>query len=90
VAIGRCPGCGLMHKDSGFVREHVRYCEKYAALYAGYAELVIDPEAEFIRWRDEERQGEREGHRGEVIAEADRRRAVQHDRWATPPDLLEE
>jgi hypothetical protein len=90
VAIGRCSGCGLSHKDSALVREHTRYCRKYAALYARDPGLVLEPEAEFIRWRDDDRGKEREEHRGEVIAEADRRRAVQADRWATPPDILEE
>lgn len=90
MAIGRCPGCGLTHKDSGLVREHTRYCKLYAALYVKHPERAIDPEAEFIRWRDELRSGEREERKGEVIAEADRRRAVQAARWATPLDILEE
>jgi hypothetical protein len=90
VAIGRCPGCGLSDKDSDLVREHTRYCAKYAALWLRHPDRAIDPEAEFIRWRDEERPAEREGRREEVIAEADRRRAVQASRWATPPDILEE
>ncbi len=88
--IGRCSGCGLSHKDSGLVREHTRYCKKYAALFAKDPGLVFEPEAEFIRWRDDERWKERENRRAEVIAEAERRRAVQENRWATPADILEE
>lgn len=86
--IGRCPGCGLSHKDSDLVREHTRYCRKYKALLAYHPERALDPEAEFIRWRDEDRSGERDDRRQDAVDEADRRRAVQASRWATPVDLL--
>lgn len=90
MSIGRCSGCGLSHKDSGLVREHTRYCRKFAAVYAKDPALCLEPEAEFLRWRDDDRWQEREARKDEIIAEADRRRAVQADRWATPPDILED
>lgn len=71
------------------MREHARYCNKYKALYAEHPERALDPEAEFIRWRDVDRAGERDDRRQAAVDEADRRRAVQTDRWKTPDDILE-
>jgi hypothetical protein len=72
------------------VREHTRYCRKYKELYATRPKQALDPEDEFIRWRDGDRAGERDDRRQAAVDEADRRRAVQAGRWATPPDILEE
>lgn len=87
---GRCAGCGLTDRDSGLVREHVRYCDRYRELYVNYPERALEPEAEFSRWRDTERAAQRESSRQKSVNEAERRRSEQSARWETPPDLLGE
>jgi hypothetical protein len=87
---GRCAGCGLIDRNADKVREHTRYCQDFAALYLVSPERALDPEAEFIRWRDEDRARIRQDNKDASVAEADRRRAEQEARWETPEDPLSE
>ena len=85
---GRCAGCGLVNRNSAVVREHVRYCPEFLNLFLTAPERALEPEDEFARYRDEDRQADRQKHKDDAISEADRRRAEQAARWETPPDLL--
>jgi hypothetical protein len=89
MIMGRCAGCGEKG-NAHLLREHIRYCQDYARLHAGHPEQALAPEEEFVRWKKDQRSGERAGRREAAIDEADRRRAVQADRWATPPDIVED
>jgi hypothetical protein len=71
-------------------REHTRYCPQFKDLYARDPDRALDPEAEFIRWRDNDRADFRAGRRDAAVTEVERRRAEQKARWATPPDILED
>jgi len=87
---GRCAGCGLTDRNADKVREHARYCPEYKTLYQESPERALDPEAEFTRYKEAERAGDRQVRREAAVTEAERRRAVQTARWETPPDLLSE
>jgi hypothetical protein len=87
---GRCAGCGMTDRNADRVKEHTRYCPDFAALFLVSSEQALDPEAEFVRWRDLERANAREDVKLAAIREAERRRAEQEARWETPPDPLSE
>jgi hypothetical protein len=70
------------------MREHTRYCPEYADLFKAEPMRALEPGVEYARWADEQRADDRAEHREGAIAEADRRRAVQAERWKTPDDLL--
>jgi hypothetical protein len=87
---GRCAGCGRTDKNADVVREHTRQCPQYAAVYAADPALALDPADEFARWAAEDRPEVRAARKSAAVAEADRRRAEQANRWRTPPDILGE
>jgi hypothetical protein len=83
----RCAGCGMRDKSAAAVREHIRYCPDYAALYARNPIAALEPVAEYRRWVAAERAGERAQHREDVIAVAEDRRAAQRE-MLSAPDIL--
>lgn len=87
---GRCAGCERTDKSADTTREHTRYCPAFKVLFEQSPERALDPETEYRRWVELERGIAREGIRQIAIREAERRRAVQAERWATPPDILDE
>jgi hypothetical protein len=89
---GRCAGCGLTNKNAEYVREHTRYCEDFPAAWrAAKPGVSLDPVDVHLRWVTSGDRAEfRQERKDAAVTEADRRRAAQKARWATPPDILEE
>lgn len=72
---------------------HVVTCPSYLALFKTDASKALSPEAEYLRWKEEEDNEDIRAERKDVrlqerFADMDRRRELQKDRWTPPPDLL--
>lgn len=68
-------------------------CNEFIALYKQDPAKALLPEAEFIRWKAEDRSPEAKATAKErrlhgALVEQDTRRAAQEDRWSTPTDIL--
>jgi hypothetical protein len=93
VAAGRCAGCGR----TGSLRkitQHMVSCSDFIDLFGRDPAKALDPEAEYDRYRAEERNAEARAHqRGERLAvrfaEINRQQAASASRWAKPPDILD-
>lgn len=91
MSAARCAGCGEVGPCHQ-VRDHVLRCPAYVALYREQPEKALAPEAEWERWREEDRDAEQSAARSEtlerVFARLDAKREAQFSRWTTR-DLLE-
>lgn len=92
MAVGRCAGCGKQGSACK-VEQHLVSCEKYIALFKNHPERALLPEAEYERYKREDRSPEAKAEAKEqrlhaTLVDEDRRRASQEARWATPKDIL--
>lgn len=89
MAQGRCAGCGVTgpHK---VVTAHMMVCAEYVALFLSDSAKALDPEAEYTRWQNDDKAGERAVARQEQIADTDARRAAMAGRFATKDPLEDE
>lgn len=86
---GRCRGCG----ETGPVAEvngHIVICPDWARLYALDPSAVLDPAAEYARWRRDDRPAERQAGLEGRVAEVLDLRAGLRARYARRPDPLED
>lgn len=49
---GRCAGCGYEDASCKKVRSHVQSCPEFVTLFKEHPERAIDPEDEYVRWKD--------------------------------------
>ena len=81
--IGRCAGCGRTGQPKP-LRRHVTECPPWLALSP---ERQLGPEAEYRRWQDEDRDGERDERRERAIEASTAARAAVSGRFARSRDL---
>jgi len=81
--IGRCAGCGRTGQPKP-LRLHVAECPDWLALPPG---RQLDPEAEYRRWQDEDRDGERDQRRERAIESSTAARQAVSARFARSRDL---
>ena len=81
--IGRCSGCGKTGQPKP-VRRHVAECPAWLALPPG---RQLDPEAEYRRWQEQDRDTERDARRGRAIEASTAARQAVSARFARSRDL---
>jgi hypothetical protein len=77
------------------MRMHVLTCSSYIALFQTTPGQALGPEAEFLRWRAEDRSPEARAKAKEVLfaakfAELDKVREAQTERWTTKASILDD
>lgn len=85
---GRCSGCGESGSSQA-VAAHTAACPGFAVLYREHPERALAPEAEYLRWRQQDRAGEQAARVAGKVSSTDTRRAVMAERFRTR-DILEE
>lgn len=80
---GRCAGCQKTGQPKP-LRKHVVECPSWLALPP---ERQLDPEAEYARWQQQDRDAERDARRERAIADNTAARAAVSARFATSRDL---
>lgn len=93
MTAGRCAGCGMVRTSHRSVAEHIRNCGPYLVLWRESPDRALDPEAEFRRWQEEDRNPEakdlaREQRLNGIFATIDAARDKATRRFRTPPDIL--
>ena len=81
--IARCAGCGKTGQPKP-VSRHVTECPDWLALPPG---RQLDPEAEYRRWLEQDRDGERDQRRERAIEASTAARAAVSGRFACSRDL---
>ena len=81
--IGRCAGCGKTGQPKP-LRLHVTECPDWLALPS---QKQLDPEAEYRRWQDENRDDERDERRERAIEASTAARQAVSARFARSRDL---
>lgn len=87
MALGRCAGCGKTGSACK-IKDHCVQCPRWLLLFQQDPARALDPAAEYIRWRDEDKNTERTERREQVVVTTDASRAASLARFATPPDIL--
>jgi hypothetical protein len=87
MALGRCAGCGKTGSACK-IKDHCVQCPPWLALFQEDPRRALDPGAEYIRWRDEDKNTERVTRREQVVVTTDASRAASLARFAVPPDIL--
>lgn len=95
MAQGRCAGCGKTGQSCKGMKNHILECPAYVKLYKSDPSKALMPEQEFERWQREENSEEARAAARDVrlaakFAELDSKRDAQSERWAQPPDLLDD
>lgn len=85
---GRCSGCGETGPDKA-IATHTVSCEVFAALYRLSPEQALSPEAEYMRWREQDKAAEQTARVAAKVSDTDARRAAMADRFRTR-DILED
>lgn len=80
---GRCAGCGKTGQPKP-MRKHVVECGDWLALPP---EKQLDPEPEYRRWHEQDRDAEREARREQAIEATTAARAAVSARFARSRDL---
>ena len=80
---GRCAGCGKTGQPKP-MRKHVVECADWLALPP---ERQLEPEAEYRRWQDEDKDDERDQRREQAIEATQAARAAVSGRFASSRDL---
>jgi hypothetical protein len=65
-------------------------CPEYVALFLSDPAKALDPEAEYVRWQNDDKAAERAVARQEQIDDTDARRAAMAGRFATRDPLEDE
>jgi len=81
--IGRCAGCTKTGQPKP-LRGHVAECPSWLALPPG---RQLDPEAEYRRWQDEDRDAQRDQRRERAIEASTAARQAVSARFARSRDL---
>ncbi len=94
MALGRCAGCGIT-APSRQVKIHVLGCVEYLALHRTTPERCLDPEADYLRHKQETdtpeaRARRRDSRLRERFQDLDEQYDRQQKRWATPADFLDD
>jgi hypothetical protein len=90
---GRCAGCG--HSDSASkVAQHVLNCPAYLKLFREDPKRCLDPEAEYVRYREyddtsEARAVRRDARLRDRFTEMERLQELARQRWRAK-DILED
>lgn len=87
MAQGRCAGCGKLGSACK-IKDHCVQCPPWLLLFQRDPAAALDPAAEYIRWRDEDKATERTTRRELTVVTTDASRAASLARFATPPDIL--
>lgn len=93
MAPGRCV-CGYTHTRLKMVRSHIVGCAVYGEAWRADPEGVLDPEAEYERWKAEDddpasRLEAKQARMRATFDGLDEARDRQARRWALPPDPLD-
>jgi len=80
---GRCAGCGKTGQPKPVLR-HVAECPAWLALSPA---RQLDPEAEYRRWQEQDRDGERDQRRERAIEASTSARQAVSARFARSRDL---
>jgi hypothetical protein len=83
VSVARCAGCGTTGQPKP-MRTHVTECDPWLALPPS---RQLDPEAEYRRWQEQDREDERDQRRERAIADNTAARAASGVRFAASRDL---
>lgn len=86
MSAGRCAGCGKSSSSCKAIEKHVMTCPEFIALYKADPAAALDPEQEYVRYRDETdhdavRAENRDARLSARIAEVDVQRDKQEARW---------
>jgi hypothetical protein len=92
---GRCAGCGVVNTSCKKIRAHVCECPDYLRLYRESPEKALEPEAEYLRWKADDTVADVRAQQKDLRLQArfkalDEKRALQVERFAAPPDPLDD
>jgi hypothetical protein len=95
MAKGKCAGCGVQKNSSKIMNQHIVVCEKYLEIYKIDPSRALSPEAEFLRYQNEDNNEEAKAERKDkrlssIFEEIDTKREAQTLRWKKPKSILDD